>query len=422
MVVSTMLINKNKFFGYYAAVGVFIIMLSHVGAAGTFGVFFAQICADTQLPVTKLLYMSTIGSIVGCLVSLFGGKIINKITPRYALVIGTFCCCGTMLISSISTTLSGFYLAGVINGLLIGFGMHGPCSMVIADWFIEKRKKILGIVFAATGFGGGLWILVAGQLIANFGWRQAYQIMAAIIFVVNILCEIFLIKSPKQLNQKPLGHGNQTNDQKTNSNDTLAQLEGISLKDSLKTPSFYLAFLGIIFTGMLIAGYKTYGPTMMQNYGVANATTSYYMSALTFISGITIILSGYLANKTKPTIYVSLLVCCFVISAISLVLWAHTGANNISLILVSLMFCALAYPLTQNVPSTIIGDVMGRRYYSEFASLMVCANFTGQAIIGPILNLVLSINGDIANLYYVLSVFGILGLVCIILATRFSKV
>ena len=79
--------KEKRFFGYYAVAGVFIIMFSHIGAAGTFGVFFAQMVADTQLPVTQLLYMSTIGTIVGCLVSIFGANLIGKIGARTSLII-----------------------------------------------------------------------------------------------------------------------------------------------------------------------------------------------------------------------------------------------------------------------------------------------------------------------------------------------
>ena len=411
--------KKEKFYGYRAAAGVFVIMLSHVGAAGTFGIFFAQICADTQLPVSQLVYMSTIGSAVGCLISLFGGELIRRITARYSLMLGTVCCCGNMLICSVSHSLWSFYLAGAINGLLIGFGMQGPCSMVIADWFFEKRKKILGITFASTGFGGGFWILFAGWLIERFGWRPAYQIMAASIFVINIPCELFLIKDPDQLHQKPFGWERLSVEDAVQT--CSSAMEGLSLRQALKKPAFYLVFLGILFLGTLISGYKTYGPTVMQEHGMPDTTASGFMGILTLLSGFTIVFSGWLSSRMKPSGYVAFLTGSFLFASMLMVFWMHLEAAILWPVWCSVLLCALSYPLAENAPSTIIGDIMGQRHFSEFASVIMCASFLGQGCIGPVLSLILTITGSYAGLYFVLCIFALLGFAFIAAAQALQK-
>ena len=98
-----------------------------------------------------------------------------------------------------------YYIAGFLASFSITFGTHAVCSSVIADWFVEKREQISGIVFSGAGFGAAIWVFAAGQLFKVTDYKNCYRILSIFILAIGLFSVLVLIKSPKKLGQKPLG-------------------------------------------------------------------------------------------------------------------------------------------------------------------------------------------------------------------------
>ncbi|MEI3232973.1 MAG: MFS transporter [Intestinibacter bartlettii] len=61
-----------------------------------------------------------------------------------------------------------------------------PVSMMVTNWFVEKRGIAMSVTMAGIGLGGTIFSLIVTDLLQNYGWRHTYLIMAGIILVVAL--------------------------------------------------------------------------------------------------------------------------------------------------------------------------------------------------------------------------------------------
>lgn len=61
-----------------------------------------------------------------------------------------------------------------------------PVSMMVTNWFVEKRGIAMSVTMAGIGLGGTIFSPIVTNLLQNYGWRHTYLIMAGIILVVAL--------------------------------------------------------------------------------------------------------------------------------------------------------------------------------------------------------------------------------------------
>jgi MFS family permease len=125
--------------------------------------------------------------------SWLAGRLVDRLGSRKILV-------GGVIILSFSTFASGwiqevwhlyafFGVLGALGGCGLGWVPH---SVLLSDWFIQRRGTMVGIAF--SGMGAGILILgpVSQFLISSFGWRIAYMILGSmvLIFLMPLNCMV----------------------------------------------------------------------------------------------------------------------------------------------------------------------------------------------------------------------------------------
>ncbi|MDD4876755.1 MAG: MFS transporter, partial [Dehalococcoidales bacterium] len=109
-----------------------------------------------------------------------------------------------------------------------------PLTSTLPRWFAERTGMALGITVAGFGTGGIITPPLTQWLISSFGWQQACLILGIITLVIIIPIAQFLRKSPQSMGIKPYGQ------KQIKENKQSLDLGGISLKEAVKTRSFWL--------------------------------------------------------------------------------------------------------------------------------------------------------------------------------------
>ena len=92
---------------------------------------------------------------------------------------------GYLLMSQVNTLWQLYFFLGVVIGI-------GTSSIDIipltttARWFVSKRGMMTGMVKVGTGAGQLTIPLMAGLLIAAYGWRTAYMTMGALALILLV--------------------------------------------------------------------------------------------------------------------------------------------------------------------------------------------------------------------------------------------
>ena len=109
------------------------------------------------------------------------------------LSIRTLVCSGALLFAAglalMSITTAAWQVVVIYASLIAaGLILAGPIAgqTLAAKWFRGRRGLALGLVTVGTSIGGFLFPPIATELLGQFGWRQAYLILAAAVVLIII--------------------------------------------------------------------------------------------------------------------------------------------------------------------------------------------------------------------------------------------
>jgi len=139
-----------------------------------------------------------------------------------------------------------FYIIAVFQGVGLSAICVVPPSVLITNWFNDKRGLALGLALAGTGIGGSIYSPIATQIIVRYGWRTAYLASGLIVLLITLPIVFFVIRfEPSLLGQEPLGGVPETSGQ---------TLSGVSFAKMVKTPAFFLLVASILLGGIIVNG------------------------------------------------------------------------------------------------------------------------------------------------------------------------
>ena len=136
----------------------------------------------TSLPFT----LNMIGFAVGNLV-------IGRVIDRFGVIISVIAAAMASAIAYyLASQTQNFQLLTAFH-LLLGFGTaagFGPLISDISHWFLKHRGIAVALIASGNYLAGGLWPLFLSDILLEQGWRDAYQILAALtlIVIIPLLC------------------------------------------------------------------------------------------------------------------------------------------------------------------------------------------------------------------------------------------
>ncbi len=258
--------NRTKKNAVMTAIGCALIMFANGGMTNTFALNLPEFVATFNESAATIAIAVTVGTLFSFVLSLVGGKIIQKLTPRVTLFIASLCTFAYGLMHYLAPNVTWLYIAGMLSGFVLALGMHACIAGVLAGhagYFGNKISSTLALVFAVTTLGSAVYQFLMGQLNAIVGWRMSFLIFGIVSAVIGIIGNVLFLKPP--VYDESAG----TAEEKA----AAPELDGMSASEVLKTPSFYLLFIGIAMSAMMMAGMSTYATSFWQTYGLS-ATTS----------------------------------------------------------------------------------------------------------------------------------------------------
>ena len=239
----------NMFYGWWIVIGGFILNFIGIGIAfNALGLFVIPVINDLHFKRGAFSLYFTIAALAMTFAAPVVGKLMERFDVRAVMGFCTALLGISFALLSQCSTLTHFYILAVF----VGIGHAGshiiPVSTMINNWFRVKRGLAMGIVFTATGIGGMIANPVGNWLIMNYGWRSTYIILGVIIFLVATPTAILIMrKTPEEMGVTPDGTPG-------TAEDVAEAAEGLTLGQFIKTSTFWLMALMILFLNMLNAG------------------------------------------------------------------------------------------------------------------------------------------------------------------------
>ncbi|RLV90498.1 putative transporter ESBP6 [Spathaspora sp. JA1] len=186
--------QQDKGFAWFVALCSMLAAFSTWGANAGYGVFLGYYLTNNIFPGATKYDFALIGSLVkflGHALSAVAALVLKvlgfKLTLCVAIVLQTL---GYML-ASISTKIWQLYLT---QGLLVGLGfvlVYIPASLVLPEWFKNRRATAFGICVSGTGLGGVVFALSINNVIERSGsHRWALRMVGFVVLFATIICAL----------------------------------------------------------------------------------------------------------------------------------------------------------------------------------------------------------------------------------------
>lgn len=325
----------------------------------------------------------------------FAGIFIQKFSLRILMIIGCLILGGALLLNSQAKSTEAVYLSRILMGISLSFIGVLLNTVLVSNWFKEKRGTALGIVLTGTSFGGVLIPLLAAPLIQSYGWRTAMVSVSLIIWLFLLPAIIFLVKDkPQKLERKnDLKIKNQ--DLKTEENKFLS--DGLTFREALKTPLFWIfAFCAaLIFYPLFVTTQQLILYVRSPKIGVSPETAAFLQSLMSALSIGGKFLFGFLSDKFSPTRV--MFFCCAVMFLATLVLLKF----SVGTILLFLIPFGLGYGGTFVLLQRLVADYFGTRDYAKILGAITVIETIGASIGGRITGYIADLNGgDYTDAFY----------------------
>jgi MFS family permease len=314
--------------------------------------------AQSSLPFTAmgLLYAASMPA---------AGWLLDRFDARFVMAAGTGVCGVGFLCASVSNSYASIMAAYILIGIGIGVAGYVPITVVITNWFQERRGLAMGIALSGEFLGIMVMAPVLTRTISTWSWRAGYLTIAVLMLVLLLPLALALVRT-RPGEAHTLEHGHISTD----------DLPGMEVKEALRSRSFWMVAIAQICWGCAITGLFMHLPAYMDGLGYRPGAAALAMSVYAALGIVGQPLAGGITDRLGAR--TSLIVTFSLLAAGSMCLaWAqHVGFLS--------MYVGTG--LIANSPvlmtSMLVADSLGRKRYGSLQGLLGSAAQFGAAF-GP---------------------------------------
>lgn len=175
--------NKNSkiFYGWWVVLGCVLITTTMVPPIMSLSnKFLIQVTTEMNISRGVFTLANTIVQGLGVFISPIVSKNLAKGNMRKIQSISIIGFVLAYASYSLAKSPIHLYMSSFFVGLFYLNSTLIPVSMMVTNWFVEKRGIAMSVTMAGIGLGGTIFSPIVTNLLQNYGWRHTYLIMAVV--------------------------------------------------------------------------------------------------------------------------------------------------------------------------------------------------------------------------------------------------
>ncbi|MEE2656775.1 MAG: MFS transporter [Chloroflexota bacterium] len=233
---------------------------SGVNVNPTIGVFVKPLTEEFGWSRSVIAGAVAVGTILGGILALVIGPIIDRFGARWILFIGFLLMGGLLIALSGIHNLWQFYAIIIMTRLLLQGIINLTNQTVLAKWFVRKRGRALAYGNLGQRFGQGAVPFAAQMIITAASWRVAATAMGLFAWGLTLIpVLLWMRRKPEDMGLQPDGdqHPGETAIQATSFNTPNHQRTSevhFTLTEALRTKTFYVLLATLCLTSFVNTG------------------------------------------------------------------------------------------------------------------------------------------------------------------------
>ena len=283
-------------------------MLSAIASAiiinPTIGVFVKPMVEEFGWNRSIIAGAVAIGTLMGGIVALGVGPIIDRFGARWVLFIGFLIMGGLFIAWSGVTTLWQFYGVIIISRMLLQGIINLTNQTVLAKWFVRLRGRALAYGNLGQRFGQGAVPLLTQMIINAAGWRWAASSLGLLAWSLTLIPVLLWMKrQPEDMGLRPDGDAPERQEvagARTRRGPAPGLEVHFTLREALRTRTLYVLLAVLCLTSFVNTGVNFNLIPYMSDQGLSeNQAVALLM--LWSLVGIPAALSAGLLIERIPT-------------------------------------------------------------------------------------------------------------------------
>ncbi len=292
---------------YYGWVIVWITIASAIASGvnvnPTIGVFVKPLEAEFGWSRSLIAGAVAIGTMLGGLVALIVGPIIDKFGARWVLFIAFLLMGGLLIAMSGIVSLWQFYAIVIMTRLLLQGIINLTNQTVLAKWFVRKRGRALAYGNLGQRFGQGAVPFAVQMIITAYNWRVAAAAMGVFAWVITLIpILLWMRREPKDMGLRPDGdpppgeEGSESASVTTKKRSRQPEVH-FTLKEALRTRTFYILLTTLCLTSFVNTGVNFNLIPYLSDQGLSDSQAVTILLVWSFTGIPAALLSGLLAER-----------------------------------------------------------------------------------------------------------------------------
>ena len=309
--------RPKLFYGWIVVLGCALMMGTSIGLfVNCNGIFIKPVCEDLGFTRGAFTLYASIASFVGMFMQVVYGNLYQKYPMLPFSRVSIFVVCSCVLGYSFATKLWHFYALAVLYGLLSTPILTVTIASLVSNWFVDKKGLAMGLAYSGSGVTAAIMTPILSSVVQNVGWRWGYRLLAVTGFAV-LFVSVFVL-----LREKPSDMGLTPLDNHSGTSPDAKPLEpvGISKKQALKSPEFYMTAFGIAVFGATTMGTNPHVISCLTDTGYSAATASAVSSVVMVVMIFAKIALGAVFDRVGAARAAILSGLCMVASLVSIML------------------------------------------------------------------------------------------------------
>ncbi|NPV60152.1 MAG: MFS transporter [Actinobacteria bacterium] len=186
-------IRKGVYYGWVVVGVAFLVMFVNYGVRGTQTIFVKEVAADLDIGRGAVSLPFLVCIMIYALLAPFTGRLVDRYGPRWVMA-------GGALVSGVGLWMcsrAGSLAALVFwFGVVFGVGGNGiglvPSNTSVAMWFRRRLGTALGVATVGIGVGTMALPRLTGMVQSHWGWRGAFQFLGYIAFALAVPAALLL--------------------------------------------------------------------------------------------------------------------------------------------------------------------------------------------------------------------------------------
>ena len=262
--------TRLPFFYGWVVVGVatFAMFAATLTGGAGFSVFIAPMSRDLGWSRSVLVGALSIGTIVGALVAPFVGRLIDASGTRAALTLcGVGIAVTLSVVAGVRTELVFLLAYGAARAIDMG-ALNLAVSTAVANWFVRKRGRALGIATAGNALGVMLLVPLIQLTIDGPGWRLAWLVVGGGSgLVLAVSSAVLLRRRPEDVGLRPDGEA--VASVTTGAATVSVQEADWTARRAIRSASFWLLVLASCGSQMAVSGLTTNQAAILAENGLS---------------------------------------------------------------------------------------------------------------------------------------------------------